>query len=252
MKLSQTKSLLATLAVIGTSSIASAATISHTIGAAPASVDLTAEGTQDWLLIDFDSANDATDIFAIHNEKTGGSGITLGSGFNTDINGSRNTITDGLRGPDYNYTDGTSPASEAGIKMDVARDETGGYNNVIKSYSFTFDAIAVGVEHTAKVYVTTGRTAWNSVTATWDNADPTALSTSAAALNDVYTLTYTPDSLTDDVTVTFTARSSPLESGAWRLGFTGATLDVVVPEPGSLALLGLGGLLIGTRRRRDA
>lgn len=34
--------------------------------------------------------------------------------------------------------------------------------------------------------------------------------------------------------------------------FEGWTLDgSVVPEPGSLALLGLGGLLIGTRRRRD-
>jgi hypothetical protein len=49
----------------------------------------------------------------------------------------------------------------------------------------------------------------------------------------------------DDLTLTFTSVTGN-SGGAVFAGYT-----VAVPEPGSLALLGLGGLLIGARRRRS-
>ena len=241
----KTAKLFAAVAIAGlvVSTSGGAATIAHSInGETVAPVNLTTEGTQDWKLINF---NNTTDAFEIYNSKLGGSGITLGTGFGVDIG---NAIAD-ARGPDFSYTDGVSPVSEGPLQMTVARGATNTFSQILSTYTITFAALAVGVEHTANVYLTTGRVIWTDISAVWANAIPTSLSTTGENLNDTYSLTFTPDAMSDSVTVTFVGAATENTSSHYRLGFTGATL-AAVPEPSSAALLGLGGLALLLRRRR--
>ena len=240
-----TAKLFAAVAIAGlvVSTSGGAATIAHSInGETVTSVNLTTEGTQDWKLINF---NNTTDVFEIDNSKLGGSGITLGTGFDVDIG---NAIAD-ARGPDFSYTDGVSPVSEGPLQMTVARGATNTFSQILSTYTITFAALAVGVEHTANVYLTTGRATWTDISADWANANPTSLSTTGENLKDTYSLTFTPDAMSDSVTVTFVGAATENTSSHYRLGFTGATL-AAVPEPSSAALLGLGGLALLLRRRR--
>jgi len=242
---------------------ATAAVISQTTDAAGSgTVDLTAQGTQDWVLIEF---NGATDMFETNNTKNGGSGITLGAGFGVDVSGASSgaTLSAELRGPDdYEYTDGTSPGSGDALQMNVARAGINlNFADLTKSYEITFDAIAVGVEHTATVYTSNGRTQWSDISATWANPDPGSLTN--VLDNDLdgrYILTYTPDALTDAVTVTFTVALGGAASGnptigsnaSFRAGITGATL-AVIPEPTSGALISLASIgIVGFARRRKS
>ena len=241
-----TAKLFAAVAIAGlvVSTSGGAATIAHSInGETVTSVNLTTEGTQDWKLINF---NNTTDAFEIYNSKLGGSGITLGTGFGVDIG---NAIDD-ARGPSFSYTDGVSPVSEGSLQMSVARGATNTFSQILSTYTITFAALAVGVEHTANVYLTTGRATWTDISADWANANPTSLSTTGENLKDTYSLTFTPDAMSDSVTVTFVgALAVEASSSHYRFGFTGATL--AVPEPSSsAALLGLGCLALILRRRK--
>lgn len=243
----KTAKLFAAVAIAGlvVSTSGGAATIAHSInGETVAPVNLTTEGTQDWKLINF---NNTTDAFEIYNSKLGGSGITLGTGFDVDIG---NAIAD-ARGPDFSYTDGVSPVSEGSLQMSVARGATNTFSQILSTYTITFDALAVGAEHTANVYLTTGRAKWTSISADWANANPTLdVSTTVENISDAYSLTFTPDAMSDSVTVTFVGAAIGSSSSHYRLGFTGATL-AVVPEPSSsAALLGLGCLALILRRRK--
>ncbi len=245
----KTAKLFAAVAIAGlvVSTSGGAATIAHSInGENVTSVNLTTEGTQDWKLINF---NNSTDIFEIYNSKLGGSGITLGTGFGVDIG---NANVDGTaRGPSFSYTDGVSPVSEGSLQMSVALGDTNKFSQILSTYTITFDALAVGAEHTANVYLTTGRAKWTGISADWANANPTLdVSTTGQNMSDAYSLTFTPDAMSDSVTVTFIGAATETTNSDYRLGFTGATL-AVVPEPSSsAALLGLGCLALILRRRK--
>ena len=185
------------------------------------------------------------------NTKSGGSGITLGSGFGIDLSSPTN---DEFRGPTFSYSDGTSPGSDAGTQYEVALGDGSGVQESLydglttKTFSWTFDAINPGQEHTALIWFSAGRTA-ASFTADMDGQTPsTNPVTRANGIAELYTVIYTPDDLDDDVVVTLTYGDNLTTTGGWRVGSTGAALSVV-PEPTSLALLALGGLCVLRRRQ---
>ncbi len=229
-----------------------AGTISHVINERPVDlqVDLTAQGVQDWRLVTFDQGNS---MFVEHNRKAGGSGITLVDGFNVAVGTAYATDSTQV-GANFNYADGLSPVAESPVRMALPRGNKDEYAAFNKVYSMTFDVIALGEEHTANVYLVTGRTIWIEIEAAWATLDPIQLSTDEQGLNAVYTLTYTPTSFTDSVKVTFTAAPGMPEgyNGDFRLGVTAATLSAT-PEPsGVAALFGMAmvGFMALWRRRK--
>jgi len=66
----------------------------------------------------------------------------------------------------------------------------------------------------------------------------------------VYTLTFSDAVVGEKLTIDWTLDDTSLISEDWRLRVYGAAIDTAIPEPASLALVGLGGLLMLGRSRR--
>ena len=233
---------------------ASAATLSGSFsGGVVQPADLTAQGSLDWRIWDDPAdTNDPGDDWAnpapVHNEKLAGTAVSALTYADPD-NNSDNTFFS----PDhtYTYTDGTSPTSATTGQLGL------GFLGTLAGIdddSLTFSVATVNTqEHTLTIYGAQRRSG-STLTLTLDGAttevDTFAAGAAGTNIQWVYTATFTPDTAGDLLTVALTSSGTSTDaangSNSVRIG---AAAVSVIPEPASLALLGLGGLaLMGQRR----
>lgn len=179
-----------------------------------------------------------------------GSGIS-----NRHSSGSMGTVTlteDGTLGSksaapfDATFTNGVGPVNGSSLAYGGAF----GDHRAEDLFTFTFNDVGAG-DHTLQIYIEDNRNSMNlefttNITATDGNVVGSVSTGSMPTENAyVFTLAFSTNDPLADVSIAFVATSAG--SGESNLG---AFVLNTVPEPGSLALLGLGGFLI-TRRRHD-
>lgn len=160
----------------------------------------------------------------------------------------------------FTFGDGTDPTSGTTVVTDGAAASLPGGGG--RTWSFLFEDVVTTTESTLTLYIggwqsgavgvnidatLTGGTADEA--GTQQSYDITSDTTSGGINSGVYTVTFSSATETD-LLVEF-ATSNTSTKGSRNIGVSGYTLEVV-PEPGSLALLGLSGLCLIKRRRREA
>lgn len=130
-------------------------------------------------------------------------------------------------------------------------------------FSMKFNDLGVGI-HTVTFYTAHGHVAPNPVNTSRkldidyfvyedDDAETSATLSATGLVSETFedfrvTYSLTFSTTTDNTDLVLNLGSAGSDAGAWTMsGYTVFT----VPEPGSLALLGLGGLCVFRRRRRD-
>jgi len=260
-----TRSFLGAIAIATLAVVASAQAALLTldgrqrIGALVSSpVDLTVSGSLDWA---YWSTTSGTLIspFAPTNDKNGGTAISSASifGGGTGLRGSGSSTTVER----YSFTDGTSPgsgtnASLAGLLFNGDLGSSGGTGNtgaVGKGFQLTIAGDPLQ-ERLVTLYLggfasTSSLTlSLNGIAVPLTVSDAPAFPNSSPKQMDIYTLRFKPDSASDLLQVQYIATSvSDVTNG--HVGLQAVTV-AAVPEPGAVALLGLGGLALARRRRR--
>jgi len=168
-------------------------------------------------------------------------GVTFGNDGNdatSDYAYTENGITltsTGLNGAFSPFASYGSPAGVTGDYADLL--SWGIYDSASAGgTTITFDGLTPGKNYEVQFWVSDPRNGNNTRTLTLDGAAPTQLNYEQYVIG-----TFTADSATQ--TVDIIAASSSDQYNAIQLR------DVTVPEPGSMALIGLGGLTLLRRRR---
>lgn len=179
----------------------------------------------------------------------------FGSGRQGTVDESHGDFTDpvGEQGYAFRYTN-SGITSQTGVIGALTAGET---------YTVTFDVVLDGHNNT---------TPYNAMLVTFNggNRNDTRGGGTTGTTSTLATVSSPSDGLGGNITVnttyqtvtlTYTSDGTEAELGHdVAVRFIGATssaiidnvsVDVLIPEPGSLALLGLGGLMVGYRRRRD-
>ena len=202
-------------------------TVALVPGTLPATVDLTSEGTQDWVLFGTDTFASGLGSPMPDEEKLGGSDISDLS--LTPVN----SFADNNAGPSFEWTDGTTitASSMPTSAMLVTRGNGPG-----SSLSFTVAAPA-GEKRRLQVYTQAFRST-GTLTATLTGANDaqtyTAGTTDVPGMFVIDFEAMTPQTLS----VEFLLTNPDLGSTAHSVGI-GAVSLVVIPEPHGFAMLGM-------------
>ena len=216
---------------VGWSAADASAAIVQSTAAAPARVDLTAEGTADWAQYSYSSGL-----------------ITVSKAAGTDLGalqliGSR---SDGsyTASTAFDWTDGDSPATGAGVTSGASDNTWGGDLLRLTVHADTQQRDLALYLMRANGVIT--------VTATLsdDPGNPSTYSypgTGYAMLQSRHLISFAASSADQTLTVVVSGGDAP-QYVTPAAGLSAATVQVI-PEPASLALAALGAALLGARRR---
>jgi len=224
--------------------------ITRIVGPSPnfTQVNLTTDGPIDWAYWNPTGSNLAAPV-APNNRKLGGtsiSGLTNVGG--SSLRGSASSTTLAR----YNWTDGTSPAtgtsaSLAGLIFNNQLGTAGDGNGM----SLTLTPTSLATHHANLYFGGFGATANLTLTL---NGATTVVDSSQVFGQDgpkqlaVYHISFRPDSLADKLTIEYTA-SNITDATNGHVGVQAVTVSPI-PEPGAIALVGVGTVLVLARRRR--
>jgi hypothetical protein len=233
--------VVATFGLLGTSGAASAAVLNGSVSTtSPANVNLTAEGTIDWAIWDYQSGTTGT-TGAPSNKKVGGSAV---SGV-TALLGTPRGITGTATPPTYTYADGTSPVAATAAAIGGITDTS--INVLGSGFKLNVTGNAL-LPETVRVYVDVFN-AVGTMTATLNGATTysnSSISSNATRIGGVYTFTFQPNVSTDTLQLNYSI-STLNTGGSSNVSLQAATVGV--PEPASLGLVGAAGMLLLRRRR---
>ena len=194
---------------------------------------------------------------SVYNEKSGGSAIgNLVADF-TKRHDTRDKTTSLSPGHTYTYSDGVAPASETGLEnIGVGiRGQWGQFSDRRSDYdTLSFEVTtASDLEHTLVFF---GANQYMDTTLTLSLPGVADLDVFVQGVDGhqdwYYTATFTPETVGDILTVTvwrdFDDNSTNANNTANYFLLGGAAVHVI-PEPSTLALLGLAGLALLKRRR---
>ncbi len=231
--------LAAGLVAAAISSSTQAAVLTGSYDANPGtSFNLTDLGSSDWAI--FASADGSHT-----NSKAGGSAIS-----NAVVVGGGTGRTVGGPGVTYSFSDGTNPVSGSISPVGFANDlfHTAGAGFQFQVTNPTTSTMTVNV------FVSGYETGNNTFTASRPGADDYVQTSSSYASNPakpirVYTLQFTPDAV-DGVSNVLTVRyemTGILDHGNGHVLLSAVT--AYVPEPATMAIVGMGGMLLLRRKR---
>lgn len=274
MKMTHTKTLLTALAATACVGFAHAGTIdssSFNVDPTSTSIDTTGSGYLDWGYFlpnaDFLAGTDAdvqsanfddlkadynttTDTFAIDPATNSKAVSGIGAVIVTETssaeysNGSTSLWS-------FTVDDGLAPVSDTQTPLGAANGISGSED----IFNITFNDLGAGTR-TVTLYMAhsnTGRKfdATVDLTAADGNvSNPLLTSASIGGTGGTTYFTYTAVVTTTDASADLSITIDSNSGGSGQFAFAGYTVEGVVPEPGSLALLAAGGLLIASRRRR--
>lgn len=231
------------IAALGLPSLASAALLNGSFSSsAPANENLTTDGTIDWGIWDYQSSGAGTSG-APSDRKLG----SLFIGNASALLGTPRGITGTSAPPTYTFTDGTSPVSGTGISIGALTDTS--INTLGSGFKLNITGNPLLTE-TVRVYLDSFA-AVGTMTATLNGAttytDSSGSAPASSRLPFVYTFTFQPNSVSDQLQLSYSI--STLNGGSANVDLQAVT---VAPEPASMGLAGVAGLLLLARRRRAA
>ncbi len=251
---------LSTAGIVGADVMVTSAQLSHTTGGvfgnrtfptSPELSDLTALGTTDWAVWGWDS-NAIVEL----RQKNGGSGIGALTSNKTSGQRSPATVSNGQLNSAFDFTDGTPPNETGNNFSGGAGLDRQGSPNPLPIFSFDAPMNADGSDNVLIVWFSGQKINTNGVNIKlFDGATQigsTIIPTIATGDNKnmwIYEFEYGGADSARDLTFTFTMTSGGQDDA--MIMMHGAALQVI-PEPASLALLGLGGLLLLPRRRHES
>lgn len=236
--------------VAGTSLSADAALLSGTVDTSTdgtASADLTALGTVDWAIWANTASGNVTP-YPIRYSKAGG---TAGFSSIAPVGAGASTRGGNTATTAFSFSDGTAPTTSLSSTSTLGLIFNSGLETVGNGVQFTVGG-DVNTERQIRVWGA-GFDGRGTFVASLNGApDVTLLSQTYASnnpkLNTLFTINYKPDNPTDLLTLRYTLTTNGTGSNA-HVGFQAAAVSEI-PEPGSVATLAAGGLLLAVRRRR--
>jgi hypothetical protein len=233
--------VVATFGLLGTSGVASAAVLNGSVSTtSPANVNLTAEGTIDWAIWDYQVGTTGT-TGAPSNKKIGGSAVSSV----TALLGTPRGITGTSTPPTYTYADGTSPVAATAAAIGGITDTS--INTLGSGFKLNITGNSL-LPETVRVYVDVFN-AVGTMTATLNGATTysnSSIGSNATRIGGVYTFTFQPNVSTDTLQLNYSI-STLNTGGSSNVSLQAASVGV--PEPASLGLVGAAGMLLLRRRR---
>ena len=271
MKTTHTKTLLTALATTACVGFAHAGTIdpssSFNVDPTTTSIDTTGDNVVDWgyflpnadFLAGTQAANTNFDALVADNQSVNPD--YLGPATNSKAVSGIGAVTITERDAaeysngstslwQFTVDDGLAPVSGTYTPLGAANGIAGSED----IFNITFNDLGAGTT-TVTLYMAhsnTGRKfdATVDLTAADGNAADAETSVAIGGTGGTTYFTYTAVVTTTDANADLSISIDSNSGGSGQFAFAGYTVTSPIPEPGSLALLGLGGLLVASRRRR--